>query len=380
MQYNYIIAGTGAAGLSLAFYMANSSLKNQKVLLIDRENKQKNDRTWCFWQKETSPYEEIVFHQWKNIFFRSKTFTATIPIEPYRYKMIRGEDFYHFTKNFIQKNTAYEFLQAEIKSFDKEQNAVFTSQGNFQANWIFDGTWLFSENFVRKRGYHYFYQHFKGWFVETPTATFEPDTMYYMDFAVPQKAGEVRFGYVLPFSQTRALIEFTIFSDNLLSEQAYLAELKNYVENILKITNYTIYDEEFGIIPMFDSGFGEQISEKIIPIGTKAGAAKSSTGFAFDRIQRQSQKIVADLLAGKAPKMHKYNYKYHLYDSALLNVIARKRLPSEEIFARMFAKHPHSRIFRFLDEESSFWKDDLPIMAKMPWKPFISAIVENLKR
>jgi len=121
MQYNYIIAGTGAAGLSLAFYMANSSLKNQKVLLIDRENKQKNDRTWCFWQKETSPYEEIVFHQWKNIFFRSKTFTATIPIEPYRYKMIRGEDFYHFTKNFIQKNTAYEFLQAEIKDFDKEK-------------------------------------------------------------------------------------------------------------------------------------------------------------------------------------------------------------------------------------------------------------------
>jgi lycopene beta-cyclase len=380
MKYDYIIAGTGAAGLSLAFYMANSALKNKKVLLIDKENKQKNDRTWCFWQKETSPYEEIIFHQWKNIFFRSKTFTATIPIEPYRYKMIRGEDFYHFTKNFIQKNTAYEFLQAEIKDFDKIKNLVCTTQGNFQADWIFDGTWLFSENFVRKRGYHYFYQHFKGWFVETPTATFEPDTMYYMDFAVPQKAGEVRFGYVLPFSQTRALIEFTIFSDNLLSEQAYLTELKNYVENILKITNYTIYDEEFGIIPMFDNGFGEPISEKIIPIGTKAGAAKSSTGFAFDRIQRQSKKIVADLLAGKTPQMYKYSYKYRLYDSALLNVIARNRLPSEEVFARMFAKHPHSRIFRFLDEESSFWKDDLPIMAKMPWKPFISAIVENLKR
>ncbi|GAB4131507.1 MAG: lycopene cyclase family protein [Raineya sp.] len=379
-MYDYIIAGSGAAGLSLAFYMAKSELRHKKVLLIDKNPKQQNDRTWCFWQKETSPYEEILHQTWENIFFRSKNFTATIPIQPYRYKMMRGEDFYHFTQNYIQKNTAYEFLQAEILNFDVEKNAVETSKGYFQADLIFDSTWKMDFVPEQKKGYHYFYQHFKGWFIETPSPTFDANTMYYMDFAVPQKDSEVRFGYVLPFSASRALVEYTIFSDNLLAEETYIAELKNYLENILNIKEYRIYEEEFGVIPMFDTPFSKPISPKIIPIGTKAGAAKSSTGFAFDRIQRESKKIVGDLLLGKIPQMRKYGGRYALYDSALLNVIANNRFPSEEIFARMFAKHPHSRIFRFLDEESSFWKDDLPIMAKMPWLPFVNAILQNLMR
>lgn len=377
MQYDYIIAGGGAAGLSLAFYMAKSELRNKKVLIIDKNHQKHNDRTWCFWQKEISPYEEIIYHQWKNIFFRSKNFTATIPIEPYRYKMIRGEDFYAFTQNFIQKNTSYEFLQAEILDIETAKNIVCTTAGNFEAEFIFDSTWQMGYTPLKKAGYHYFYQHFKGWFVETSQPSFDANTMYYMDFALPQKEAEVRFGYVLPFSERRALVEFTIFSDNLLSEHEYIAELKNYLENILKITDYKIYDEEFGIIPMFDAPLSKQTSKKVIPIGTKAGAAKSSTGFAFDRIQRETQTIVKDLLAQKIPKMRQYGRKYILYDSALLNVIANNRLPSQEVFARMFAKHPHSRIFRFLDEESSFWRDDLPIMIKMPWLPFIKAIVEN---
>ncbi|MFN3316385.1 MAG: lycopene cyclase family protein, partial [Raineya sp.] len=278
------------------------------------------------------------------------------------------------------ENTNYEFLQAEILNFDTQNNSVITSRGQFQADLIFDGTWHFSEKFEKQKGYHYFYQHFKGWFIETPSPAFDANTMYYMDFAVPQKDSEVRFGYVLPFSSSRALVEYTIFSDNLLTGQGYIAELKNYLENILKIAEYKIYEEEFGIIPMFDAPFSKQISPKIIPIGTKAGAAKSSTGFAFDRIQQDSQRIVQDLLAHKTPKMRKQAEKYALYDSALLNVIAQNRLPSQEIFARMFALHPHSRIFRFLDEESSFWKDDLRIMAKMPWMPFIKAILQNLIR
>ena len=380
-MYDYIIAGSGAAGLSLAFYMAKSELRNKKVLLIDKNPKQQNDRTWCFWQKEVSPYEEILHQTWDNIFFRSKNFTAHIPIQPYRYKMMRGEDFYKFTQNYIQENTNYELLQAEILGIDTAKNVVHSSKGDFQADLIFDSTWKMDyQPTAPKKGYHYFYQHFKGWFIETSSPTFDAKTMYYMDFAVPQKDKEVRFGYVLPFSASRALVEYTIFSDNLLTEQAYIAELKNYIENILKVTDYRIYEEEFGIIPMFDAPFAKQISPKIIPIGTKAGAAKSSTGFAFDRIQRESQKMVADLLLGRIPQMRKYGGKYALYDSALLNVIAQNRLPSQEIFTRMFAKHPHNRIFRFLDEESSFWKDDLPIMAKMPWLPFLKAILQNLMR
>ena len=50
-HYNFILAGGGAAGLSLAVQLASSPLKDQSILIIDRDRKQANDRTWCFWAR-----------------------------------------------------------------------------------------------------------------------------------------------------------------------------------------------------------------------------------------------------------------------------------------------------------------------------------------
>ena len=48
-KYDYIITGTGASGLMLAYYMAiDPFFDSKKILLIEKEQKQKNDRTWCF--------------------------------------------------------------------------------------------------------------------------------------------------------------------------------------------------------------------------------------------------------------------------------------------------------------------------------------------
>jgi lycopene beta-cyclase len=380
-SYDYIIAGTGAAGLSLAFYLAQSPLKTKKVLLIDKNQKNQNDRTWCFWQKGTCPYEQILYQSWKNIYFASEKFKKQINIEPYQYKMIRGIDFYHFVQDYIHNNTSFEWLQDSVEKIDTHLlvPTLHTRQETFQAQYVFDGTWQITENHPQKKRYHYFYQHFKGWFIESHHPIFDASTMYYMDFRVPQKAGEVRFGYVLPFSPNKGLVEFTVFSDNLLSQEQYVQELTDYLHNTLKIKNYTICDEEFGIIPMFDEPFPKSQHPCVIPIGTKAGCAKASTGFAFDRIQRHSRQIVENLVKGKKNIQPSFSSKYALYDSALLNVIHKNRLPSQEIFATMFSKHPIERIFRFLDEDSTLW-EDIQIMNSMPWMPFIKAIGQNILR
>ncbi|MCU0439693.1 MAG: lycopene cyclase family protein [Raineya sp.] len=379
--YDYIIAGTGAAGLSLAFYLAQSPLKDKKVLLIDKHIKNQNDRTWCFWQNGISDFEDIIYKSWENISFYSSNFTEKINIKPYHYKMIRGIDFYNFVQDFIRKNTSFKWLQADIQHFDSTQKfpILHTNDQKFQTEYIFDGTWNFSENFQKKQDYHYLYQHFKGWFIESKQLIFDAETMHYMDFRVPQKAGEVRFGYVLPFSPNKGLVEFTIFSDNILSKGQYIQELQHYLENILQISDYSIYDEEFGIIPMFDEPFPQSKHPNIISIGTKAGCAKASTGFTFDRIQRHSKQIVENLIKGKKDIQPTFAKKYSLYDSALLNVIHKNRLSSEEVFGRMFQKHPVHRIFRFLDEESSIL-EDIQIMNSMPWMPFIKAIGQNILR
>lgn len=379
MHYKYVIAGTGAAGLSLAFYLAQTPLKNQKVLLIDKSLKKQNDRTWCFWQKSLSPYEEILFCKWPKITFASALLQKTFDISPYWYKMIRGIDFYRFTQEFIVRHSRFEWLQAEVYHIEEQSYQVIlhTSHGSISADYVFDALWSFPERLVKKKGYFYWWQHFLGWFIETEQAGFQADSIYYMDFRLPQKPREVRFGYVLPYSPTKALVEFTVFSDTLLSKQEYIQELQNYIKNILGIRQYIIKEQEFGVIPMFDEPFCQQKnSHRVIPLGTKAGAVKASTGFAFDRIQRQTR-YIAQQLAQNAPILYQSN-RYHLYDSALLNVLATGKLNSELVFSILFTKHPIQRIFRFLDEESSFY-EDLRIMASMPWKPFLQAIWENYR-
>lgn len=52
IKYDYIIAGMGCAGLSMAVQLSQSSLPFSKVLLVDKESKNENDRSWCFWQKK----------------------------------------------------------------------------------------------------------------------------------------------------------------------------------------------------------------------------------------------------------------------------------------------------------------------------------------
>ena len=68
-------------------------------------------------------------------------------------------------------------------------------------------------------------QHFKGWYIETKQACFQPDSATLMDFRAEQNRGTAFF-YVLPFSATKALVEYTLFSPNLLAENEYDEALK----------------------------------------------------------------------------------------------------------------------------------------------------------
>ncbi|MBL0134230.1 MAG: hypothetical protein IPP79_09555 [Chitinophagaceae bacterium] len=75
-----------------------------------------------------------------------------------------------------------------------------------------------------------------------------------MDFRIHQTPG-ASFVYVLPLSADSALIEYTLFTATLLEKKVYNEELKYYIENFLHINDYSIEEEEFGIIPMTNVKF-----------------------------------------------------------------------------------------------------------------------------
>jgi len=57
--YDFIIAGGGLAGLSLAWYLVHSRLRDSRILLLDKEPKQKNDRTWCYWSNRPGEFDSL---------------------------------------------------------------------------------------------------------------------------------------------------------------------------------------------------------------------------------------------------------------------------------------------------------------------------------
>jgi len=362
------------AGLSLAFYLNESErLRNKKVLIIDHDAKDRNDHTWCFWEKENGAFEEIVFRKWNSVFFHgTRVFSESLNLGEYEYKMIRASDFYKFVLGKINLNPNFIFLQTEIISVENE--TIKTASGEFSADeFIFDS---FTRKTYDDPKYQNLFQHFRGWLVETETEIFNPNEPTLFDFRVEQE-NECRFIYILPFSAKKALVEFTVFSDRLLQKPEYEEGLKKYLADVLQIENYKTLETEAGIIPMSDEPHEQFPFEKIIRIGTSGGYVKPSTGYSFKRAQNKLLKLVKDL---ENSKFKIQNSKFKIWkrflDSVLLNVLLTKKHAADDVFTALFSKNPTEKVLKFLDEETSL-SEDLQIMQTVPLFPFAKAAIET---
>jgi len=116
-NYDYIIAGAGCAGLSLVMRMISSGkFSEKKILLVDRHEKNINDRTWCFWEKGKGLFEPVVFKRWEQLWFHANGYSSLKQISPFEYKMIRGIDFYDHCFNIIRQQKNIELLTGNIES------------------------------------------------------------------------------------------------------------------------------------------------------------------------------------------------------------------------------------------------------------------------
>lgn len=357
----------------MAFYLNESRLRKKKILIIDRDAKTANDHTWCFWEKGESAFEEIIFNRWKTMWFHgTHGFSKLLDLGEYRYKMIRAADFYQFILQKINENPHFVFLQTEIESIDNE--IVTTAAGKFSAKeFVFD-------SFTRKKydnpKYQNLFQHFQGWLIESEEDIFNVNEPTLFDFRVEQK-NECRFIYILPLDEKKALIEFTVFSDNILEQNEYDLYLRKYVSETLKIKNYKIKEKEKGIIPMSDEPHQEFPANQIIRIGTSGGYVKPSTGYSFYRTQKRLQELVGNLENSgefEEIKTKKQKWKYYL-DSVLLDVLAKKKHAAADVFTRLFERNDASEVLKFLDEDSSF-SEDLKIMRTVPILPFTKSAVK----
>jgi len=375
-HYNYIFTGTGLAALLTVYELILSKkLEDKSILLLDSDAKKTNDRTWCFWD-DSNLFEELVSKKWDSTLFANENFQKKLNIEPYQYKMIQGLDLYNFIFNDISKHQNIHFLQQKVIDFSELGNhcLVKTERNSFTCNKVFNS--IFNPNLVTsQKKYPLLQQHFIGWFIKSKESVFDENAATFMDFSVNQK-GNTRFMYVLPTSKNEALLEYTLFSKDLLSKEEYVNEIELYIEN-LGITEYEIVEKEQGNIPMTSYPFWKHNSKNIINIGSAGGWTKASTGFTFKNVTKKSKQLVSFLTTeSDFTKFHKKD-KFWLYDLLFIDVLYKNNAIGSKVFSSLFEKGNSGLILKFLDEETSLY-EDLKVILKCPKIPFIKALIGRI--
>lgn len=367
----------GCAGLSLAMQLQNSSLGFKKVLLIDRDLKNKNDRTWCFWTKEkTNWFDPIIFKRWDHFIFEARRFKKDYALAPYSYCMIKGLDFYSYCLNKLQTDIRFEFVTEDILELSSSKELAFlkTKENTYLSPYVFNSA--FRTMHKQEKDVH-FVQHFMGWVIVTEDDVFDETRPVFMNFNTAQY-NDCRFFYLLPHSKRKALIEYTGFSEKKLARDEYVFELKRYIEQDLKIKSYKVLEEEIGEIPMTEARFMNPFGERVINIGTAGGSSKPSTGYTFYFIQKHIKQLVNNLEKGLYSQLNlKRKKRFMLYDKILLEVLNTKETSASEVFRILFQKNNIHSLLSFLNEESS-GSEDLAIINSVPKRTFIKAALRKL--
>jgi len=374
---DYIILGAGASGLLLAYRMSQDSYFDDKsILIIDQVKDKGNDRTWCYWEEGKGEWDDLLTKTWPKVFFGSASFSKTIAIAPFSYKMIRSEKFYHKLWESINLKTNITFIEDSVKTFSEvsEGVEVVTNLSTY-----FGAKLLNSISnkavYENQQKYPVLQQHFMGWFIKTKQDCFDDSVASFMDFKIPQK-GNTRFMYVLPMDKKTALFEYTLFSKELLQHSEYENAIKDYLKE-QKITDFEIIEKEIGSIPMTSFKFEELNSKNILNIGTAGGWTKASTGYTFNNTSKKTKHLVKFLKTENSFTQFYKKTKFWFYDLLFLDVLANDNANGSNVFAAMFKNVNIKTILKFLDEESNLIQD-LKIITSVSPKTFMRAIFKRL--
>lgn len=376
MHYDLILLGAGCSSMQLLHAMLRSSHGKKLRILILEKDPDFPEKSWCFWSKNSTEYDSLVSKKWNQIEFFTTSYSLHKEIQPYQYKYIHSQTFFDFHLDLIHTSSNVDFFREEVVSVERTVQgfSVKTTNTTYTAAKVYSS--IYTQRQLQKNEL-VLWQHFYGFFIKTEKPVFNQDVFRMMDFRVPQSATGSHFVYILPFSETEALVEFTAFSTlESYTDTQYQEYLANYIQTHFP-TNYHISRVERGKIPMTNALPSATAMDGIIPIGGRAGAIKPSTGYAFNRIRKNTLALVSDGFESESNSFFKEN-RFNLYDTLLLQIIKTEPQKINLVMEQLFRNNKLSTILKFLDEETTLL-EDLSIFSRLPIPLFLNQLKNYCK-
>ncbi len=363
------ILGGGCAGLSLAVRLAGSGLR---VTVIEPRSGYEDDRVWSFFRTRPDPFAACVRASWSKWHVSSAGETARRGSNHLRYESVSSGAFYQLALQICRAAPNVDLRLGTSVLADPRPPAmdgpwrVETNSGQLTSRYVID-----TRPTGRTSGYG---QSFLGQEIRVGFDAFDPDDVPMMCFAAP-RPDRVDFVYILPFARDEALVEVTTFGPEIPDISDHRHWLNNEIARLARGQSYDVLREERAFIPMVLPRPGPpNAPARFARAGLRGGAARPSTGYAYQRIQEMADLCAAQILRGAdSIDLRIDSPVTRFMDGVFLRVLQRRPDRGPALFSALFRNAPADRLERFLSGSTASI-DRVSVMASLPPVPFLREV------
>jgi lycopene beta-cyclase len=351
-------------------------LNSKKILIVDPNKDSTSNKNFCFWTEEngelTEKLEPFIEHTWHKIQLNNGKEEF---LNPTSYNHIPNSIVIEKANEILEKYFAQVLVETVTETGTDNIGNFATIKGErIYGEFIFDSR----TPLLQKTEWNQttLFQSFIGWIVEFPNDNLDVQSFRMMDFNIEQ-SNYTQFVYVLPFSNSTALIEVTRFGKEIITACEAESILKEYIQN--QFGSFKKTGTEQGCIPMTNASLGNAESKTIINLGARNYCLKPSTGYAFKNMSSQAVEIAERIQTGQKTILTNRSHeeatkgRFAFYDALLLIILNLWPNYGKVIFTQLFSKVETKLILKFLDEKTTIL-EDIKIFSRLPIGIFLKSL------
>jgi lycopene beta-cyclase len=377
-SYDAVIAGGGLGGLSLAAHLAAGGWRDRSVLIVDGSGPVPPAEAWASWADRPGLLDAAVVREYRRLTIHAGGADLVLPLRRYRYRLVSRAALERVVAELVSGCPGFERFAGHVDRISDGDGAaeVVVDGRAVRAGWVFDSVTQSPpgpEPDARIA--------FTGWEIHCDRPVFDPGSAVLLDFRAG-RAGHARFGYALPADEHRALVELTEFVPRHTPAPppaARAAALAAYLLGVRRTGGFRVLHRESAVLPLRVAPPARRRG-RVLAVGARGGLLKASTGYAYQRVQRDSAAIAASLdRYGHPFDLPAGHRRHRMLDAVLLEALGRDPAELERAFARLFAANPPERVLRFLDEDTGP-VEELRMIASLPPAPYLRAVLGRVRR